>query len=437
MPCRNAAVLLNESHLVNLFHRGDARANLRDTAFSQRNHSLFTRHPLDFRGGPAVHDHFPDAVGQVQQLADRGPPMKSRARAFQTPGTFANRDASPHGGIQAGFLQLLRRIFLRLLAFGTNHAHQALRHDAIQGGDEIIRFNTHVDEASNDVGHVVGVDGGEDQVAGESGLNGDLRGFLIADFADHDLVRIVAQDGTQTASEGQALLLVHVNLRDAADLVFYRIFVGNVLVFVRFDLVDGRVQGGGFAGAGGPSHQDHAVRLTNVAAEAAQFLRGKTDHIESQALKLFGKSLFVENTKDGVLAMARGHNGNTQIDVTPLVLHAETPILRNTALGDVQIAEHLDARENRGMPFLGNRLHSVLQHAIDAVLDGNFRVARFNVDVAGAALEGSEDNGLDEADHRTGGTLARQPVAGNRLVALLLLGGLQGEGFGRLLEHAL
>src|SRR5713101_1087400 len=342
MPCRNAAVLLNESHLVNLFHRSDTRANLGDTAFSQRDHSLFTGHALDFRRGPAIHDHFPDAVGQIQQLTNRGPPMKSRARTFQTPGTFANRDASPHGGIQAGFLQLLRTIFLWLLALRTNHAHQALRHDAIQGGDEIIRLNTHVDEASDDVGHVVGVDRGEDQVAGESGLNGDLRGFLVADFADHDLVRIVAQDGTQAASESQALLLVDGNLCNATNLVFDRILDGNDLVFVGFDLVNRGVQGGSFAGAGRASHQDHAVGLTNVAAEAPQFLRGKTDHIESQALKLFGKGLFVENTKDGVLAMARGHNRNPQIDVTPLVLHAETPVLGNTALGDVQIAEHLD-----------------------------------------------------------------------------------------------
>jgi hypothetical protein len=40
---------------------------------------------------------------------------------------------------------------------------------------------------------VVGVDGGEDEVAGESGVDGDLRGFLIADFADENFVGIVAQ----------------------------------------------------------------------------------------------------------------------------------------------------------------------------------------------------------------------------------------------------
>jgi hypothetical protein len=35
---------------------------------------------------------------------------------------------------------------------------------------------------------------GEDKVTRERRLNRDLRGFLVADFADHDLVRIVTQN---------------------------------------------------------------------------------------------------------------------------------------------------------------------------------------------------------------------------------------------------
>ena len=104
----------------------------------------------------------------------------------------------------------------------ANDAHQPLRQDAIQRGNEIVRLDAHVDETADDVGHVVGVDGGEHQVAGERGLNGDLRGFLVANFADHDLVRVVAQNRAQAARERQALFLVHRNLGDAADLIFDR-----------------------------------------------------------------------------------------------------------------------------------------------------------------------------------------------------------------------
>jgi hypothetical protein len=69
------------------------------------------------------------------------------------------------------------------------------------------------------VDDVVGVDGGEHQVAGQRRVDRDLRGLVVADFADHDLVGVVAQDRAQPAREGQPLLLVDRDLRDAAQLV--------------------------------------------------------------------------------------------------------------------------------------------------------------------------------------------------------------------------
>src|SRR2546425_9086745 len=90
------------------------------------------------------------------------------------------------------------------------------------------------------------------------------------------------------------------------------------------------------------------------------------------------------------------------------------------------------------MPFLGDGLDSMLQHAVDTVFDGNFRVPRLDVDVAGAPLESGEDDSLDEAHHRAGGAIASQTVAGNRLLAILfVLGSLESESFGGLFEHPL
>ncbi len=124
--------------------------------------------------------------------------------------------------------------------------------------------------------HVVGVNGGENQVAGERGIDGDLRGFLVANFADHDFVRVVAQDGAQAAGKGEAFFFVYRNLGDAADLIFDGIFDGDDLVFVVLDFVDGGVERGGFAGAGGAGDQHHAVRLANIAAELRSFVRDRS-----------------------------------------------------------------------------------------------------------------------------------------------------------------
>jgi hypothetical protein len=43
----------------------------------------------------------------------------------------------------------------------------------------------------------------EDQVAGERRADGDFGGLLVADFADHDDVGVLAQDVAQGRGEGE------------------------------------------------------------------------------------------------------------------------------------------------------------------------------------------------------------------------------------------
>ena len=115
--------------------------------------------------------------------------------------------------------------------------------------------------------HVVGVDGGEDEVAGERGVDGDMRSFLVSDFADEDLVRIVAQNSAQAAGEGETLFLVDRNLGDALELIFDRIFDRDDLVFVVLISLSDGVERRGLTRAGRTRDQHHPVRLFDVAAE--------------------------------------------------------------------------------------------------------------------------------------------------------------------------
>src|SRR4029077_2644178 len=80
----------------------------------------------------------------------------------------------------------------------------------------------------------------------------------------------------------------------------------------------------------------------------------------------------------------------------------------------------------------------MLQHAVNAVLYGDFGVTRFNVDVTCSAFECSENYGLHEFDDRAAGGVSREAVTGNRFFGILLgFGDLQRKSFGRLLEDAL
>src|SRR5260370_31601106 len=127
--------------------------------------------------------------------------MKPVAENFQAPVAFGKCAVSPPRWTGARLFQFLARISFGLLAVRADYANETLRHDAVKSGDKVVWLNTHVDETADDVGHVVGVDGGEHEVPGEGRLNGDLGSFLVADFADHDLVLIVAQNGAQATRE--------------------------------------------------------------------------------------------------------------------------------------------------------------------------------------------------------------------------------------------
>src|SRR5258708_1760719 len=96
VSCRSVEILLNESHLVDFFQGGDPSADFCQPALAQSDHAFFARDALDLRGGPAIHNHFADPVGQVQQLADGRAAVESRAGTFQAPGALHQRDVRPH-----------------------------------------------------------------------------------------------------------------------------------------------------------------------------------------------------------------------------------------------------------------------------------------------------------------------------------------------------
>ena len=87
------------------------------------------------------------------------------------------------------------------LARRAKQADQPLREHAVERRHKVVRLDAHVKKAADDVDNVVGVDGGENKVAGERRLDGDLSGLLVTNFTDHDLVRIVTQDRTQARGQ--------------------------------------------------------------------------------------------------------------------------------------------------------------------------------------------------------------------------------------------
>ena len=102
---------------------------------------------------------------------------------------------------------------------------------------------------------------GQHQVPGQGSLDSDLRRLEVADFTNHDDVGVLPQDRTQGLGKGQVNFRVDLGLANTGQLVFNRVFHRHDVVAVGIQPLQARIEGGGFAGTSGASHQHNAVWL--------------------------------------------------------------------------------------------------------------------------------------------------------------------------------
>jgi hypothetical protein len=171
------------------------------------------------------------------------------------------------------------------------------------------------------------------QMAGERGLDRDAAGFQIAHFADHDHVRILAHDRAQRAGEIQPDLRLHLDLVDAFELVFDRILDRDDLHVRRVDLRQRGVQRGGLARTGRAGDQQDAVRTFQHVDETLLEVVGETERGEIEHHRFA-----IEDTHHHRLAEAGRHGRYAQVEFLALHAQLDAAVLRQAALGDVELA---------------------------------------------------------------------------------------------------
>ena len=150
-----------------------------------------------------------------------------------------------------------------LHAVNAHATHQALRQNSFHRACHQEGLHAHIKQSRGGAGAVIGVQRAEHQVTSERGLHGGVGGFLVADFANHHYVRIMAQDGAQAGSKVQAHLMAHLNLIDASNVVLHRIFHGDGFHFRRDDAAQRCIQRGGLSTSGWTRHQHDSVWTFN------------------------------------------------------------------------------------------------------------------------------------------------------------------------------
>src|SRR3989338_9567345 len=84
----------------------------------------------------------------------------------------------------------------------VERAQETLRHRDRHGRTEGLRVRVEVCKPREGARRIVGVQGREDEMAGERGLDGDVGRLAVADLADHDDVRVLAHNRAEPLGEG-------------------------------------------------------------------------------------------------------------------------------------------------------------------------------------------------------------------------------------------
>src|SRR5207244_10151107 len=150
--------------------------------------------------------------------------------------------------------------------------------DAFQRGGDEEWLEAKVQQSGDGAGGVVGMQRGEDQMAGERGLHGNFGGFFIADFADENDVGVLTQHRAENAAEGQFDLGLDLALNDSVDVIFDGVFGGDQLAGDVVELAESGIERGGFTGTGGTGHDSDAVGLFDELTEGIEIFFAQYEH---------------------------------------------------------------------------------------------------------------------------------------------------------------
>ena len=335
-------------------------------------------------------DQAPGLVVDEQQLENSGAALVARERA----GLAAAR--GEQGGVRRASIPVLEQALLgavglvRAPARRAQPPHQPLGEHAEQARGDQERLDAHVDQAHHGACRVVGMQGREHQVPGQARLHRDLRSLQVADLADHDHVRVLAQNGAQRARERQLDSRIHLGLADAIEVVFDRVLDGDDVGALGVELADRGVERGRLSGAGRAGDEDDSMRLFD---ELAQGSERRIRHAEAGEVEPSG--LLVEQPQHHALAVSRRQDRDAHVDRASGESQRDAPVLRLAFLGDVQARHDLDARNDHAVRHL-RRLENVAQHPVPAETHHRAPLEGLDVNVGGALAHRLREQGIDQ-----------------------------------------
>ena len=121
--------------------------------------------------------------------------------------------------------------------------------------------------------------------------------------------------------------------------------------------------------------------------------------VEAQVAQAEHEAGLVQQSHHHLFAENRGQNAHADIHQLVLGLDGQAAVLGQAALGDVELADDLDAAHNARMAGNGNA-HGLHEHAVDAVTHTQRVLLGLDMDVRGALLDGLGEHLIHQTHHR-------------------------------------
>ena len=358
-----------------------------------------------FLGGGLIFDEPFDGFGSLHQFVDAGAPLVAGVVAdIASLAAFEHQvravfDAQSRELFGAVVLDQIVKFFPLRVVFGhaafAQTADQALGQNAEKGVGKIQRVEPHVQKPCDRFWCAVGVQGGQDQVAGQGCLYADGGGLMVAHLADHDDIRVGPKKSPHDPGKIQADFGFAFDLPQSRLSDFHRV-LGRPDFDSRFvDMTQHGVQGGGLAGTGGTDHQNQAVGLGGDFFNDAQI-----PFVQPHAVNVHGAG-FGQDAQHRIFEPAGGGEGGQpkfkRLD--PFSLEFDFAVLGQPAFGNVQTAHDLEPAQ-KGTGIGVGKLKHFLADAVDAKPDhglfGQWR--RFDVYIAGVLSISGNQNLVHQAN---------------------------------------
>src|SRR4030067_242898 len=261
----------------------------------------------------SLYNHLSYLICQIKELHYGCPPPEPCSIAFPASLSLIKCKIPVFVYREAGLFEELYINLDRGLAVLAEGSDQPLGKYTVQRGNKVVRLYVHVDEPSYYVKDIDCVHRGKYKVTRKRGLNCYLGGLCVSYLANHYLVRVMPQDGTESPCEGKSLLFIDRHLDYPAKLVLRRVFYRYYLVLPCPYLGKGGVKGSCFLAACGSCNKDHPVRLPYHLPDPYQFPLAETEDVQPQLMELLGDRLLVKYADHSILAKDRGHDGDPEV----------------------------------------------------------------------------------------------------------------------------